>query len=43
MKKLIVIGAIVVTLGASFLISNNDDVHTADNQPGIYTIINLPF
>ncbi|SNZ15893.1 hypothetical protein SAMN05421503_2787 [Terribacillus aidingensis] len=42
MKKIIIAVAVVVTLGASFLLSN-DDVHTADNQPGIYTIINLPF
>jgi len=42
MKKLIVAAAVLITLGASYLLSNND-VHTADNQPGIYTIVNLPF
>lgn len=43
MKKVIIAIAAVVTLGAGLLFSSSNEIHTADNQPSAYTIVNLPF
>lgn len=43
MKKMVIAIVAVVALGAGLLFSSSNEIHTADNQPSAYTIINLPF